>query len=70
MIKTLFYILLSASLLTACAGKKKKYDSAMLEKYPQCYHANMKIYSKCVKDNENGKKTSALDIENSGMPIQ
>ncbi|MCB9027429.1 MAG: hypothetical protein H6625_14005 [Bdellovibrionaceae bacterium] len=68
MFKGIICILLSSTFLLACAGKKKKYDPAMLEKYPQCYHNNMKIYNKCVKDNESGKKTSALDIENSGLP--
>ncbi|MCB0355393.1 MAG: hypothetical protein KDD40_00210 [Bdellovibrionales bacterium] len=68
--KTFALILLSSLLLSACAGKKKKYDPAMLEKYPECYHINVKIYNKCVKDNESGKKTSALEIENSGLPIR
>ena len=69
MLKFVITTLLASSFLVACAGKKKKYDPAMLEKYPECYHINTKIYKKCVRDNENGKKTSALEIENSGLPI-
>jgi hypothetical protein len=61
-----FFFLL---VFSACASKPK-YDEAMLEKYPQCYHINMKIYNKCIRDNESGKKTSALEIENRGIPIQ
>ena len=69
MLKVLIASIVSLIIFTACASKEKKYDSAMLEKYPQCYHTNMKIYKKCVRDNEGGKKTSALEIENSGLPI-
>ncbi|MCB0391365.1 MAG: hypothetical protein KDD58_08740 [Bdellovibrionales bacterium] len=69
MIKLLLVSVLSFFIFSACASKKPKYDPAMLEKYPECYHINMKIYNKCIRDNESGKKTSALEIENSGLPV-
>ncbi len=67
--KFLLLSIFSLTLISACASKPT-YDEAMLEKYPQCYHINMKIYNKCIRDNEAGKKTSAMEIENRGIPIQ
>ena len=54
--------------LVNCA-QKETYDETMLEKYPKCYHKNIKIYKKCVLENEKGNETTALEIENSGLPI-
>ena len=46
------------------------YDDAMLEKYPKCYHQNVKIYQTCVSKNEAGEKVTALQLENSAFPGQ
>ncbi len=66
----LFASMVIVGLLFSGCASKEKYDEAMLEKYPQCYHINMKIFKKCVKENEAGKKTTAMEIENRGIPIQ
>lgn len=55
--------------LSACAGKKK-HDSAALEKYPQCYHKNVKISNKCIEKNNAGESTTASQIENTAYPGQ
>lgn len=64
-------LLLSIVTLTlAACGGKPKYDDAMLEKYPKCYHINYKIYAKCIKKNEAGDAVTALELENSAYPGQ
>ena len=55
--------------LFSCAGKPK-YDDAMLEKYPGCYHDNFKIYQKCIQKNEAGEKVTAVELENTAYPGQ
>lgn len=64
-------ILLSAAalMITACS-QKPKYDDAMLEKYPKCYHGNFKIYQKCIKKNEAGESVTAVELENTAYPGQ
>jgi hypothetical protein len=63
-------LLLSSLVFVSCAGKKKQYDEAMLDKYPGCYHDNFKIYQKCIKKNEMGEKTTAVELENTAYPGQ
>jgi hypothetical protein len=62
------YLLLS--LLAFGCASKPKYDQAKLEKYPACYHHNFKIYEDCIKKNEAGKSTTALELENKAYPGQ
>ncbi|MGE4130830.1 MAG: hypothetical protein AB7F86_04290 [Bdellovibrionales bacterium] len=57
------------SMLSSCASKPK-HDHAMLEKYPKCYHKNVKISKKCIEMNEAGNTTSALELENAAYPGQ
>ena len=45
----LFSALAATFVFANCASKKPQYDDAMLEKYPGCYHANFKIYEKCIQ---------------------
>jgi hypothetical protein len=62
---------LTLSLIFAgCASKAKQQDNAMLEKYPQCYHANPKIVNKCIEKNDKGEKTTAMELENTQYPGQ
>lgn len=61
--------LIASAALISCA-KKPKYDDAMLEKYPGCYHDNFKIYKKCIMKNEAGEKTTAVELENTAYPGQ
>jgi len=68
LIKALF-IMAALGVASACASKPK-YDSAMMDKYPQCYSNNVKIFNKCVKLNEAGNATTALQIENAAHPGQ
>jgi hypothetical protein len=64
------YVLAVAALsITACASKKKQ-DAEGLEKYPQCYHKNVKISTKCIKMNDAGEETTALKLENAAYPGQ
>jgi hypothetical protein len=42
----------------------------MLEKYPQCYHSNVKLSNKCIEKNEAGEKTTAVELENTQFPGQ
>lgn len=65
--KTLFG-LCAALLLSACASGP--YDDAMLEKYPGCYHKNVKIYDKCIQKNKEGTPTTAMELENKAFPGQ
>ncbi len=53
----------------ACASKKKQ-DADGLEKYPACYHKNVKISKKCIEKNEAGENVTALQLENSAYPGQ
>lgn len=63
-------LIVSAALtITACANKAK-YDDAMLEKYPKCYHGNFKIYQKCIEKNEAGESVTAVELENTAYPGQ
>ena len=55
--------------LSACASKKKN-NAAMLEKYPACYHKNVKIQTKCIEKNEAGESVTALQLENTAYPGQ
>ena len=55
--------------LGACAGKKTL-DSAALEKYPQCYHKNVKISNKCIEKNNAGENVTAAQLENTAYPGQ
>ncbi len=60
--------LLPLLLLSACASKKQ--NNAMLEKYPACYHQNVKISNACIKKNEAGETVTALQLENAAFPGQ
>jgi hypothetical protein len=62
-------LILVAMSLAACASKKKQ-DSAGLEKYPACYHKNVKISQKCIEKNEAGESVTALQLENAAYPGQ
>lgn len=62
-------VVLAVTLSLGCA-QKPKYDEAMLEKYPKCYHGNYKIYKKCVEKNEAGEAVTALELENTAYPGQ
>ncbi len=53
----------------ACASKSKL-DSAALEKYPHCYHKNVKISNKCIERNNGGENVTASMIENTAYPGQ
>ena len=68
--KKLIFFLSIAMLATACAGKKKKHNHAMLEKYRHCYHDNVKISNDCIKKNEAGENVTALQLENAAYPGQ
>ena len=57
-------------LFVACANKATQKDNPLLEKYPQCFHTNVKISNKCIDKNEAGEKTSALEVENTAYPGQ
>lgn len=60
---------LAVGLLASCSSKPK-YNDAMLEKYPGCYHDNFKIYEKCIQKNEAGDKVTAVELENKAYPGQ
>ena len=55
--------------LSACASNKKL-DSAALEKYPHCYHKNVKISNKCIEKNNAGENVTAVQLENTAYPGQ
>jgi hypothetical protein len=55
--------------LAACASKTTQ-NNPMLEKYPQCYHSNVKLSNKCIEKNEAGEKTTAVELENTQFPGQ
>ena len=60
---------LTALMIIGCSSEPK-HDSAMLEKYPACYHRNVNISNKCIQKNEAGERTTALEIENTAYPGQ
>lgn len=59
----------AAALVGGCASKPK-YDAAKLEKYPACYHQNVKIVKHCIEKNDAGESVTALELENSAYPGQ
>lgn len=63
-------LILAAFLAMAACSQKPKYDDAMLEKYPKCYHGNFKIYKKCIEKNEAGDAVTAVELENTAYPGQ
>lgn len=68
-------LVLSASLLalslTGCKSSGKGgHDHSKLEKYPACYHKNVKISNKCIEKNEAGENVTALQLENTAYPGQ
>ncbi len=63
-------IFLSAAVLfTGCAGKKKL-NASGLEKYPLCYHKNVKISNACIMKNDKGETVTAAELENTAYPGQ
>ncbi|MCB0420206.1 MAG: hypothetical protein KDD61_04375 [Bdellovibrionales bacterium] len=56
-------------LLSACASKPT-HNHAMIEKYPHCYHQNIKISNKCIAENEKGNNVTAVELENKAYPGQ
>ncbi len=62
--------ILIALTFTACKSKSKGQDHAGLEKYPACYHKNVKISQKCIEKNEAGESVTALQLENTAYPGQ
>lgn len=60
----------SISLLFAACASKPTHDRDGLEKYPGCYHANVKISKKCIEKNDAGDKTTAMELENTAYPGQ
>jgi hypothetical protein len=56
-------------LIGACASKNKL-DSSALEKYPHCYHKNIKISNKCIEKNNAGENVTAVQLENTAYPGQ
>lgn len=65
-------ILVLAAVMLAAQGcrSKNKLNSSGLEKYPACYHKNPKISNKCIELNDQGKETTALQLENAAYPGQ
>ena len=64
----LFVLLVLTLSIYSCASKPEVPDPAMVEKWPKCYHQNIKIFKKCVSMNEAGNETTAIEIENNGLP--
>ncbi len=62
-------VLILGTGLAAC-NSAPKHDTVMLEKYPHCYHSNVKISKKCIDKNEAGEKTTAMELENTAFPGQ
>lgn len=58
------------TLFAAGCKSGPKQDSAGLEKYPHCYHKNVKIAKKCVEKNDAGENVTALQLENTAYPGQ
>ncbi len=56
-------------IIGACASSTKQ-NNAMLEKYPACYHQNLKLSNACIKKNEAGETVTALQLENAAFPGQ
>jgi hypothetical protein len=54
-------------LLAACKTAPSL-NKAGLEKYPQCYHHNVKIANKCIEKNDAGEKVTAGELENTAYP--
>jgi hypothetical protein len=69
MTKAVLFLSLSMA-FAACNTSKPKQNNAMLEKYPQCYHQNVKLSNKCIEKNEAGDATTALELENKAFPGQ
>ncbi len=67
--KMLMASMILAAILPACASNSKQ-NNAMLEKYPGCYHQNPKLSAACIKKNEAGTPTTALELENAAFPGQ
>ena len=65
----LFALSLAILAVSACASKDK-HNHAKLEKYPACYHKNVKIVNKCIEKNEAGESVTALQLENTAYPGQ
>lgn len=63
-------IISAALLMSACASKTTKLNSAGLEKYPQCYSINAKIANKCIEKNDAGENVTAVQLENTAYPGQ
>jgi hypothetical protein len=66
MSKLLVFSVLLGFTAAGCASKKVK----DLDKYPQCYHQNIKLSQACVDKNEAGDATTALQLENAAYPGQ
>lgn len=66
----MIFTLMTVTLLTAACAGSKKLDSAALEKYPQCYHKNVKISNKCIQKNNAGESVTASQLENTAYPGQ
>lgn len=66
MLVSMFVLVLA---FAACSTEPKQ-NNAMLEKYPQCFHKNVKLSNKCIELNESGKKTTAVELENTAFPGQ
>lgn len=67
--KTTLGLLSLSFLLMACASKAKQ-NHAELEKFPHCYHKNIKITNKCIEKNKGGENVTALQLENTAYPGQ
>ena len=67
--KLLLLSSLTVLFAAGCASRNKK-DTAGLEKYPQCYHKNVKIAKKCIEKNDAGENVTALQLENTAYPGQ
>lgn len=67
-------LLISAATLlfaVGCASRNRgPNNSAGLEKYPQCYHKNVKIAAKCIEKNDGGENVTAVQLENTAYPGQ
>jgi hypothetical protein len=69
--KKLMFVLVVSLAATACANKKKgKHDHANLEKFPHCYHDNVKISNACIQKNLAGENVTAMQLENAAYPGQ
>ncbi len=63
-------LLFIALLFVAGCASKAKQNTAGLEKFPACYHKNIKIVNKCIEKNEAGESVTALQLENTAYPGQ